>query len=143
MFFLSINKKLFFILLVLLVIIVFICESMITHGHPVTSWKEYNYSFFEIQKLKESARNGDNDAAYKLGMYYYLIKKNDEVSMKWLRIAADSNHIEAIKELIRYESLFDTKESKQSVNEYIQKLKKIAIANMKDENFYIADLKID
>ena len=143
MFFCSIKRKLLSILLVFLVIIVFIRGNMITNGHPVTSWEEYNYSFFEIQRLKESARNGDNDAAYKLGMFYYLIKKNDEVSMKWLKLAADGNHIEAIKELIRYESLFDTKESRQSVSEYIQKLKEIAVAEMKDENFYIADLKID
>ena len=46
---------------------------MAPHGHPVTLWKEYNYSLFEIQKLKRSARNEDNDAAYKLGMYYYLV----------------------------------------------------------------------
>ena len=143
MFFSSIKKIILPILLILLLIMFLILENMISHGHPVTSWEEYNYSLFEIQKLKRYARNGDNDAAYKLGMYYYLTRQNDEHSIFWFRIAADGNHIEAIKELIRYESLLDTRESKQIVKNYIQQLKKLALENEKNENFYISDLEID
>jgi len=50
-------------------------QTMIFSEKPRISWDEYNYSFLEVYKLKRNANKGNYDDAYKLGMYYYVIKK--------------------------------------------------------------------
>lgn len=110
---------------------------------PKTSWDDYNYSFLEIIYLKKSANTGNFESAYKLGMYYYLIKKNDNKSNFWLLKAAAGNHIEAIRELIRYEVLVNTQKSNDLLSKHIKQLKDIALEERKPENFYLQDLPLD
>ena len=110
---------------------------------PETSWEKYNLSFWEIYHLKGAAKDGDYEAAYRLGMYYYLIKKNDRESTVWFKIAAAGNHIESIRELIIYYGIINTEESRSLVEMYIQKLKEIAVMNKKKEDFYFADLELN
>ncbi|MDE5581453.1 MAG: hypothetical protein K2I95_08550 [Treponemataceae bacterium] len=112
-------------------------------GKPLTSWNEYNYSLLEICKLQKSANKGNYEDAYKLGMHYFLIKKNDKKSIYWLKKASYGNHIEAIRQLIKYYLFVNTDESKEFLKLYKQRLKEIALTNMKSENFYYADLDLD
>ena len=127
---------------IIIILLTGIC-IMANSEKPLTSWNEYNYSFLEIRKLQKSANNRKYEDAYKLGMHYYLIKKNDKKSIYWLEKAASGNYIEAIRELIRYYLFVDTDESKELLKLYKQQLEETALVNMKPENFYYADLDLD
>ena len=110
---------------------------------PETSWENYNLSFWEIYHLKRTAKDGNYEDAYRLGMYYYLIKKNDNESTYWFKIAAAGNHVESIRELIIYYNIINTEESRSWIKMYIQKLKEIALMNKKKEDFYFVDLELN
>ena len=113
---------------------------MIFSEKPRTSWDEYNYSFLEVYKLKRNANKGNYDDAYKLGMYYYVIKKNDDKSIFWLKKAASGDHIEAIRELINYYLIVDSNKNEGIIRIYKDQLKEIAIKNKQPENYYYDDL---
>lgn len=128
----------------IIVIMFFIGRIIMMYSEqPKTSWGEYNYSFWEILKLKKSADKGRYEDAYKLGMHYYVIEKDDERSIFWLQKAASGNHIDAIRELIKYYLLFESNESKKIIEDYKNKLEEIAIEEKRTKNFYYGDLAID
>lgn len=143
-----IKKVLTKILLLLLIAVVLISAIEIIgtllvthfHGRPVTSWQEYNFSFRERQQLKKCAKNYDYEAAYKLGMYYMILTHDDKKAIYWLKIAAEDNHIEANRALIKYRLLYSSIENDKIMNECAQRLKEQALSEMKPENFYIKDL---
>ena len=130
-------RKLIIILLIIGIFILMISER------PKISWEDYNYSFFKVCQLIGSGNNDNYEDAYKLGMYYYLIKKNDEKSIYWFKKAAVGNHVEAIRELIKYNLSVNTNESKDLIKKYIQQLKTIALENNKQEDLYFSDLNVD
>ena len=137
MFYCKIKKRIFFIILIL-------CNLMMLNSEqPVTSWGKYNYSFLQIIQLKNSANTNNYEDAYRLGMYYYLIKKDDIKSIFWLKKASCGNHVEAIRELVKYELLINSTTSHEKIQEYVYNLRKIAVQDGKAEDYYIEDLKIN
>ena len=109
---------------------------------PVTSWSEYAYSFRERQQLKNSAKHNDYEAAYKLGMHYRTRTNDYEKAIYWLKIAAEGKHVEANKTLIKYMLFFEPIEERELIEECAQRLRELALSEMKPEDFYIKDLDL-
>ncbi len=140
----KIIKKILSLLLISVVLIsaIEIIGTLIVihyHGKPVTSWQDYNFSFMERQQLKKCAKNYDYEAAYKLGMYYKKLTHDGKKATDWLKIAAEGNHVEANRELIRYGLFYSSNENDKILEECAQRLRKRALSEMKPENFYIKD----
>ncbi|MGI5174084.1 hypothetical protein H0R92_10875 [Treponema sp. OMZ 840] len=123
--------------------VLLLCSCSANSKKVVTSWGQYNYSFWEVLTLKRRAKKNDSESAYKLGMYYYLIEKNNKISQYYFNIAAENDYTPAIKEVIVYKSLLGTEESTVIINKYILRLKVLAIDENLPEDYYIKKLNLE
>ena len=114
--------------IIISIISMFILVSIISVNYIVknnlcvTSWSEYRYSFLEKIKLEKAAKNGDSEAAYKLGMHYSVWDWNEKKALIWFKKAAEKNHIKAIRRIILYDIAINTPERLKEKEKYIEKI---------------------